>query len=158
MTALDNSVLFRFLQEIFNLSKNGLWDAIWCPKCSKVRPKGLPNGAPGAHFASFFCKKPSLHPTAYLLCFRHISGVLGCPFGKKPQQKMCVDYRSPKKASGVCLFLIFMRRCTKMGAQMGGAKVPKTALFLIGPPLGAPGEHEATKMEPKGSKMTPAPK
>ena len=42
-----------------------------------------------------------------------------------------------------------------MGAQMGGAKVPKTALFLIGPPLGAPGEHEATKMEPKGGKMSP---
>ena len=38
---------------------------------------------------------------------------------------------------------------------MGGAKVLKTALFLIWAPLGAPGEHEATKMEPKGGKMSP---
>ena len=35
------------------------------------------------------------------------------------------------------------------------AKVTKIGLFLIGPPLGAPGEPKATKMEPKGAKMTP---
>ena len=28
-----------FLHQNFNLSKNGLWGAIWCPKCPKVSPK-----------------------------------------------------------------------------------------------------------------------
>ena len=51
--------------------------------------------------------------------------------------------------------MICIRKCTKMGTQIGGEKVPESALFLIGQPLGSPGEPKATKMEPKGAKMTP---
>ena len=40
-------------------------------------------------------------------------------------------------------------------AKWEEAKVTKTGPFLIGPPLGAPGGHEAAKMEPKDAKMTP---
>ena len=97
-------------------------------------PKGLQNGALAGHFDDFFCKKPTLHPTAYLLCFRHILEVLGSPVLKKFLLKMCVGSRSPKKAVTFSLFLIFKRKCVKMGAQMGGGKGPKNALSL-----GAPG-------------------
>ena len=40
-------------------------------------------------------------------------------------------------------------------AKWEEAKVTKTCPFLIGPPLGAPGGHEAAKMEPKDAKMIP---
>ena len=42
-----------------------------------------------------------------------------------------------------------------MGTQMEGEKLPKTSLFLIGQPVGSPGEPEVTQTEPKGVKMTP---
>ena len=42
-----------------------------------------------------------------------------------------------------------------MGAQRRGEEVPKTNLFLIGLPVGSPGEPKTTKMEPKGATMTP---
>ena len=42
-----------------------------------------------------------------------------------------------------------------MGTQMGGEKLPKTTLILIGLPLGPPGKPKTTKMEPKGANMTP---
>ena len=109
------------------------------PKVLQSDPKGLQNGALGGHLGHFFCKKPTLHPTAYLLCFRNILEVLGSPVLRKFLLEMCVGSRSPKKAVTLSLVLIFRRKCVKMGAQMGGAEVPETALFLIGPPLGAPG-------------------
>ena len=109
------------------------------PKVLQSDPKGLQNGALGGHLGDFFCKKPTLHPTAYLLCFRHILEVLGSPVLKKFLLKMCVGSRSSKKAVTLSLFLIFRRKCVKMGVQMGGGKSPKTALFLIGPLLGVPG-------------------
>ena len=51
--------------------------------------------------------------------------------------------------------MIFMRKCTKLGTQMRREKVPKTSLFLIGQPVGSPGEPEVTQTESKGAKMTP---
>ena len=113
------------------------------PKVLQSDPKGLQNGALDGHFDNFFCKKPTLHLTAYLLCFRHILEVLGSQVLAKFQLKMCVGSRSPPKAVTLSLFLIFRRKCLKMGAQMGGGKGPKNLFFLlfllIGPPLGAPG-------------------
>ena len=90
------------------------------PKVLQSDPKGLQNGALGAPFDDFFCNKPTLHPTAYLLCFRHILQVLGPPVLKKFILDMCVGSRSPPKAVTLSLFLIFRRKCVKMGAQMGG--------------------------------------
>ena len=101
------------------------------PKVLQSDPKGLQNGALDGHFDNFFCKKPTLHLTAYLLCFRHILETLGSPVLPKFQLKMCVGSRSPQKAVTLSLFLIFRRTCVKMGAQMGGGKGPKTALFLV---------------------------
>ena len=110
---------------------------------------------------TFFCKKPTLHPTAYLLCFRHILETLGSPVWAKFQLKMCVGSRSPQKAVTLSLFLIFRRKCVKMGAQMGGGKSPKNALFLLFYSLvplwvplasfslnfGLPGHHFATFLD-----------
>ena len=96
----------------------------------KVTPKGLLNGAPGAHFDDFLCKKPTLHATAYLLCFRHILQVLGSPVLTKFLLKMCVAFRSPKKAATFVLFLILLLKRVKMGAQMGGGKSPKNRFFF----------------------------
>ena len=116
--------------------------ALGCHLVTKVvqaGPKGLQNGALGGHCADFFCKKPTLHPTAYLLCFRYILEVLGLPVLKKFLVEMCVGSRSPKKAVTLSLFLIFRRTCDKMGAHMGVGEGPKNRLFLICPPLGVPG-------------------
>ena len=104
-----------------------------------MTPKGLQNGALAGHFDDFFCKKPTLHPTAYLQCFEHILGIPGSPVLKKFLMKMCVGFRSPKKGAPLSLLLIFRRKCVKMVPKWEGAEVPKTALFLTGPPLGAPG-------------------
>ena len=109
------------------------------PKVLQSDPKGLQNGALGGHLGHFFCKKPTLHPTAYLLCFRHILEVLGSPVLRKFLLEMCVGSRSPKKAVTLSLFLIFSENVSKWVPKWEGAEVPKTALFLIGPPLGAPG-------------------
>ena len=109
------------------------------PKVLQSDPKGLQNGALGGHFDYFFCKKPTLHPTAYLLCFRHILEVLGPPVLKKFLVEMCVGSRSPTKAVTLSLFLIFRRKCVKMGAHIGVGEGPKNRLFLICPPLGVPG-------------------
>ena len=109
------------------------------PKVLQSDPKGLQNGALGGHLGDFFCKKPTLHPTAYLLCFRHILEVLGSPVLRKFLLEMCVGSRSPKKAVILSLFLIFSENVSKWVPKWEGAEVPKTALFLIGPPLGAPG-------------------
>ena len=111
------------------------------PKVSQSDPKGLPNGAPGARFDYFFCKKPTLHPTAYLVCFRYILRVLGSPVLKKFIVEMCVGSRSPKKAVTLSLFLIFRRKCVKMGAQTGGGKSPKNCLFSHWSPFGCPWVH-----------------
>ena len=111
------------------------------PKVLQSDPKGLQNGALGGHFGNFFCKKPTLHPTAYLLCFRHILEVLGSPVLKKFLLKMCVGSRSPKKAVTFSLFLIFKRKCVKMGAQMGGQIAPKSRLFSHWSPFGCPWVH-----------------
>ena len=109
------------------------------PKVLQSDPKGLQNGALGGQLGDFFCKKPTLHPTAYLLCFRHILEVLASPVLRKFLLEMCVGSRSPKKAITLSLFLIFRRKCVKMVPKWEGAEVTKTALFLLGPPLGAPG-------------------
>ena len=77
-------------------------------------------------------------------------GFSGCPFCKKPQLQMCVCSGSPKQPSILDLFRSFMPKCIKTGAQWKGAKVSKTASFLLGGPLGAPWDHPATKMVPKG--------
>ena len=108
--------------------------ALGCHLVTKVLqsdPEGLQNGALDGHFDDLFCKKPTLHPTAYLQCFRHILGVLGSPVLKKFLLEMRVGSRSPKKAVTLSLFLIFRRTCVKMGAQMGGGKSPKNRFFLI---------------------------
>ena len=101
------------------------------PKVLRSDPKGLQNGALDGHFDNFFCKKPTLHLTAYLLCFRHILEVLGSQVLSKFQLKMCVGSRSPPKAVTLSLFLIFRRKCVKMGAQMGGGKVRKMCFFVL---------------------------
>ena len=101
------------------------------PKVPKSDPKGLQNGALGAPFDDFFCKKPTLHPTAYLLCVGHILEVPGSPVLRTFLMKMCVGSRSPQKAFSLPLFLIFKRTCVKMGAKMGGGKSPKNRFFLI---------------------------
>ena len=111
------------------------------PKVPQSDPKGLQNGALGAPFGYFFCKKPTLHPTAYLLCFRHILEVLGSPVLRKYLLKMCVGSRSPKKAVTLSLFLIFRRKCVKMGVQMGGGKSPKNCSFSHWSPFGCPWVH-----------------
>ena len=111
------------------------------PKVLQSDPKGLQNGALGSHFENFFCKKPTLHPTAYLLCFRHILGVLGSPVLKKFLLEMCVGSRSPKKAVTLSLFLIFRRKCVKMGAQMGGEISPKNCPFSHWSTFGCPWVH-----------------
>ena len=118
-------------------------------------PKGLQNGALGGHFDDFFCKKPTLHPTAYLLCFRHILEVLGSPVLKKFLLKMCVGSRSPKKAVTLSLFLIFRRKCVKMGAQMGGGKSPKNCSFSHWSPFGCPWVHCHCILHSLGSILAP---
>ena len=117
-------------------------------KVPQSDPKGLQNGALGTPFDDLFCKKPTLHPTAYLLCFGHILEVLGSPVLKTFLMKMCVGSRSPKQAVTLPLFLIFKRKCVKMGAQMGGGKSPKNRFFFSlwsysGLP-GEPGHHFGT--------------
>ena len=77
--------------------KKCLWSAIWCPKCSKVTPKASKLEPWAVIFITFFCKKPTLHPTAYLLCFKHILGVVGPPVLKKNLLQTCVGSRSQKK-------------------------------------------------------------
>ena len=52
---------------------------------------------------------------------------------------MCVGSRPPKKAVTLSLFSSFGENVSKWVPKWEGAEVPKTALFLIGPPLGAPG-------------------
>jgi len=139
------------------------------PKVSQSVPKGLQKGAPGARFDYFFCKKPTLHSTAYLLCFRCILGVLGSPVLKKFLVVMCVGSRSPNTAVNLSLFLIFMRKCVKMGDQTAGEISPKNRLFLIFFPLvplwvplaafslnlGLPGYHFATFLGALGIILAP---
>ena len=131
----------RELHPIFNSPKKWRWGAIWCPKCSKVTPKASKMEPWTVILMTFFCKKPTLHPTAYLLCFRHILGVLGSPVWKKILLEMCVGSRSPKKAVTLSLFLIFRRKCVKMGAQMGGEIRPKNRPFSHWSTFGCPWVH-----------------
>ena len=76
---LGNSVQLRptpsklrpspFLHQIFNLAKNGLWDAIWCPGSSRVTPKASKTELWAVILMTFFAKSR--------LCFRlHIYYVL----------------------------------------------------------------------------------
>ena len=109
----------------------------------KVSPKASKMVLRAPILKTFFCKKTTLHPTAYLLCFRHILRVLGSPVLKKFLLEMCVGSRSPKKAVTLSLFLIFRRKCIKMGAQMGG-KVQKIVFFCSfthWSPFGCPWLH-----------------
>ena len=111
------------------------------PKGLQSDPKGFQNGALGGHLGDFFCKKPTLHPTAYLLCFRHILGVLGSPVLQKFLLEMCVGSRPPKKAVTLSLFLIFKRKCVKMGAQMEGEISRKNRPFSHWSTFGCPWVH-----------------
>ena len=111
------------------------------PKCPKVTPKASQLEPRAAIFVTVFCKKATLHPTAYLLCFRHILEVLGSPVLKKFLLKMCVGSRSSKKVVTLSAFLIFRRKCVKMGAQMGGGKSPKNCSFSHWSPFGCPWVH-----------------
>ena len=86
------------------LSKNGPWDAIWCSKCSTVTPKASKMEPWAVILITFFWEKPTLHPTAYLLCFRHILQVLGLPVLMQFLVEMCLGSRSPKKAVTLSLF------------------------------------------------------
>ena len=144
-----------FASNFFSFQANGLWGAIWWPKCSAVTPKGLQNRAPGAHFDDLFCKKPTLHRNAYLLCFRHILRVFGSPISTKFLLKMCVPSRSPKKAATFALFLILMRKCVKMGAQMGAGETPEKSSFSHWSPFGCPWVPHWGPRLPKRSKVTP---
>ena len=101
------------------------------PKVLQSDPKGLQNGALGGHFGDFFGKKPTLHPTAYLLCFRHILEVLGSPVLRKFLLEMCVGSRSPKKAVILSLFLIFSENVSKWVPKWEGETVKKIVFFLI---------------------------
>ena len=125
----------------FELPKKMALGCHLVPKVLQSDPKGLQNGALDDHFDYFFYKKPTLHPTAYLLCFRHILGVLGSPVWQKFLLEMCVSSRSPKKAVTLSLFLIFRRKCVKMGAQMGGEISPKNCPFSHWSTFGCPWVH-----------------
>jgi len=96
-----------------------------------------------------------LHPIQYLLCFNHIIGVSGPPFSANFLEKFGVGHRSPTKTSGGQLFVIFMRKCTKMGTRAGGGRTSFFTLFPAPVPQGLPWEPKATKMEPKATKMEP---
>ena len=130
-----------FSHQNFHLPKKRHWSNIWCLKCSKVTPKASKMEPWPVILTTFFCKKPTLHPTAYLLCFRHILGVLGSPVWQKFLLEMCVSSRSPKKAVTLSLFLIFRRKCVKMGAQMGGEISPKNCPFSHWSTFGCPWVH-----------------
>ena len=58
-------------------------------------------------------------------------------------QEMCLGSGSPQTAITFSLFFVFRRKCVKLGAQIDGGAKPYFrcffGLFLIGPPLGAPG-------------------
>ena len=125
----------------FQLPKKMALGCHLVPKVLQSDPKGLQNGALDGHFDDLICKKPTLHPTAYLLCFRHILGVLGSPVWQKFLLEMCVGSRSPKKAVTLSLFLIFRRKCVKMGAQMGGEISPKNCPFSHWSTFGCPWVH-----------------
>ena len=112
-----------------------------CHLVSKVvqsDPQRPPKWNPGRSFWWPFYKKPTLHPTAYLLCFlTHFKGVLDSPVLKKFLLKMCVGSRSPQKA---CHFFSSLgEHVSKWVSQWEGGKAKKLLFFLIGPPLGAPG-------------------
>ena len=91
-------------------------------------------------------------------CFRlHIYYVLDtfwgfsdCPFCKKAQVHLYACSGSPKQPSILNFFQSFMPKHMQMGAQWEWAKVSKTASFLLAGPVGAPWDHPATKMVPKG--------
>ena len=51
--------------------------------------------------------------------------------------------------------MIFMRKCTKMGTHMEGAKPPQNLSFSPWDTLGIPWGAQGHKMEPKGAKMIP---
>ena len=91
----------------FQLPKKMALGCHLVPKVLQSDPKGLQNGALDGHFDDLICKKPTLHPTAYLLCFRHILGVLGSPVWQKFLLEMCVGFRSPKKLS-LCHFFSYL--------------------------------------------------
>ena len=124
-------------------------------KVLQIDPKGLQNGALGGHLGDFLCKKPTMHPTAYLLCFRHILEVLGSPVLRKYLLEMCVGSRPPKKTVTLSLFLIFWRKCVKMGAQMGGGISPKNCSFSHWSPFGCPWVHCYCILHSLGSILAP---
>ena len=97
-----------FLHQNFNLSKNGLWNAIWCPKCSKVTPKASKMEPWAVILITFFFCKKRFYIRLHILC-------VGLQ----------------KQAVTLSLFLIFRRKCLKKGGQMAGGKGPKNALFLL---------------------------
>ena len=110
-----------------------------------------------------------MHPIHYLLCFNYIIGVSGRPFFNNVLQKASVGHRSQKQTSGCRLFVIFMRKCTDMGAQMEGTKPPQNLSFsrlaTFWVPWGAQGHQNGVqgcqndprdpKIEVLGSKTAP---
>ena len=135
------------------------------PKVLQSVPRGLQNGALAGHFDDFFCKKPTLHPTAYLLCFRHILEVLGPPVLKKFLLEMCVGSRSPKKPSLLHFFSSLGENVSKWPPKWGWEKVQKLIFFSLVPlwvPLGSfsltfglPGYHFGTFLGALGIILAP---
>ena len=94
---------------------------------------------------------------------------LDSPVLKNFLLKTCVGSRSPQKAVTLSLFLIFRRKCVKMGAQMEGERSHIfdvfSVFFSLVPlwvPLGSfsltfglPGHHFGTFLGALGSILTP---
>ena len=99
------------------------------PKVVQSDPKGLQNGALAGHFDDFFCKKPTLHPTAYLVCFKHILKVLGSPVSKTFLLEMSVGCRSPKKLALYQFFSSLSENVSKWVPTWWGEKVKKSISF-----------------------------
>ena len=55
--------------------------------------KGFQKGVPGVPFRDFLGTKATLHPTAYLVSFKYILGVLSWPLFENFPQKMFVGKR-----------------------------------------------------------------
>ena len=136
------------------------------PKVLQSDPKGIQNGALDGHFDDRFCKKPTLHLTAYLLCFNHILRVLGSSVLKKVLLKMFGGSTSPKKPSILDFLFIFERKCVQMEGVLEVMFSMFFSLFFLlvafWLPLGSfsltfgfPGHHFATFLDALGIILAP---
>ena len=96
--------------------------------------------------------------TIFTMFWAHFRGP-GLTVFREFSAEICVGHRSPKKASGGRFFVIFMRKCTKMGVLWEEAKVPETVFFSpwapFGCPWGARGHHHGTQgcqNDPRGAR------